>query len=503
MFATQLPRIRGISIALAAIVLTCFAAAPLAAGRPQPGGPAASPPAAPPPALSPEVHHFDSIGLALNLPLDARMEATRVGGRTTAAIRANDATWMISLQVHDTANEQATIAEALDQTIALIQESYGKIDRDREVITSTKAEVLDRIDDLRIGEQPAARVYIRTPGADGSPMFRGYTIFKPLPRQFVVFELIAPAAAADNARAVYELTVASAAFRDPTLIAMERGAGVKAGVNLLAGFSADDWESLLDGRERWFRHFRPAPGGGQADAEELGYRSIRAWKGQLGEIDPGKGSQRWGAAEREQGYLCRVAGRILVQDGPSNFDGIADFEGIYFLSPDRDREAWYLRTVIRDMKGDEVTQAAESAFRHEDELEVSISASGQPTRTIRPLILGEGYTSQVESHLMPFILARSGLVADFAFYVYQSASETIALRRDSVERDSGGGGGAAGALIITTQYRAEEEPRRAILNAEGQITRMEAADGALWEPSTPEKLHAIWKKKGLPTGSSR
>lgn len=486
------PKNRGIRAVLSALVLA-ISAVPAAS---QPQTPEA---AAPPPALSPEVHHFDSIGLSLNLPLDARMEATRVGGRTTAAIRADDATWMINLQVHDTANEQATIAEALDQTIALIQESYGKIDPNRQVIKSTRAEVVERIDDLHIANQPAARVYIRTPGPDGGAMFRGYTIFKPLPKQFVVFELIAPNASADKARAIYELTIASAAFEDPTLVAMERGAAVKAGVALLGGLTTADWDALLDGKERWYRNFRPAPGGGQADAEELGYRSIKAWKGRLGEIDPSKGRQRWGAAERQEGYLVRVAGRILVNNTPSNFEGSADFEGIYFLAPDRQTEAWYLRTVVRDLKGEEVTQASESAFRHDDELEVNISASGQPTRTIRPLILDEGYTSQVENYLLPVILARSGLAADFAFYVYQSASETIALRRDSVERESAAGG----ALTITTQYRAEEQPRHAIMNAEGQMTRMEIPDGSLWEPATPEKLHAIWTKKGLPTGAGR
>lgn len=496
MFSIAIPKNRGIQAVLPAFLLaiSALSAAP-ASGQPQ-TPPKAAPP--PPPALSPEVHHFDSIGLSLNLPLDARMEATRVGGRTTAAIRADDATWMINLQVHDTANEQATITEALDQTIALIQESYGKIDPNRKVIKSTRAQIVERIDDLHIANQPAARVYIRTPGPDGGAMFRGYTIFKPLPKQFVVFELIAPDAGADKARAIYELTIASAAFEDPTLVAMERGAAVKAGVAVLGGLTTADWDALLDGREHWYRNFRPAPGGGQADAEELGYRSIKAWKGRLGEINPGKGRQRWGAAERQEGYLVRVAGRILINNAASNFDGSADFEGIYFLAPDRQTEAWYLRTVVRDLKGEEVTQASESAFRQDDELEVNISASGQPTRTIRPLILDEGYTSQVENYLLPVILARSGLEADFAFYVYQSASETIALRRDSVGRETPGG-----ALVITTQYRAEEEPRRAILNAEGQMTRMEIPDGSLWEPATPEKLHAIWTKKGLPTGTGR
>ncbi len=481
------PLFRGFSALLAAVLLAL--PAPAAAQQASPDLPA----------LSPEVHHFDSIGLSLNLPLNARMEATRVGGKTTAGIRAEDGTWMISLQVHDTANAQATIGEALDQTIALLQETYGKVDKERQFIKATQAEVVDRIDDLRIGDQPAARVYIHTPGPDGTGLFRGYTIFKPTARQFVVFELVAPEGAAERARAVYELTVASATFRDPALMALERGAAVKAGVSLLAGMAVDDWNALLDGRERWFRHFQPAPGGNQTDAAELGYRSIRAWKGRLGEINPSKPRDRWGATELQEGYLARVAGRVLIDDNVSGFDGIADFEGIYFLSPDRHNEAWHLRTVVRDMKGKEITQATESGYRHGDELEVNIAAAGQPTRTIKPLILDEGYTSQVESHLMPFIMARKGIVADFAFYVYQSASETIALRRDSVKRDSAPGG----ALIVTTQYRAEEEPRTAILNREGQITRMETADGAVWEPSTPEKLHAIWRKKGLPTGTPR
>jgi hypothetical protein len=245
--------------------------------------------------------------------------------------------------------------------------------------------------------------------------------------------------------------------------------------------------------EQFHRLYRPAASGAPGDATELGYRSLRFWRGKRGEVDPDHKAAEWKGSENDAGYLCQLTVRLL--DGANIIDTVAR----YFMTPDRKSESWSLVMVRTDPKGREIGRWQETGARADKDMRVLVVQPSAKTRPIEPFIQGEGYISQFESYLLPALLMRKavkeGLETEFGFYSYRSESENIALRRDNVFRDSQNGG----VWTITTKFRDDTRPQRSIFNDKGEFKRTELPDGRIWEPIQLNDLMRLWQSKQLPT----
>ncbi len=488
------------------------AKSPKAPAAPRPTPPAAPSTATPTPAkpnipaksanpglveLADEAFHLDSVGLSIRLPTDTRAQATKIGDRASVQIMPTDNTWIINIQTPLTSNPNATVKEAADQTLALLQGSHGVVDPDQKNVMETQARLIDRTGHLLINQQPAERLYVTTPRTDATRLVKGYTIFKPAPKQFVVFELIVPEPEFARVRGVYETTIATASFADPAAVAAARGALVKAGVALFAGFTPADYSAALDSQVRWYRLFKPAPGGADMDATELGYRGLKFFKGQRGEINPEKPRNRWTSADEQEGYMVFLQARVL--DGADTIDTVARC----FMTPDRHEEAWSVRMIKADKRAKELGRWTETGARVADDLNVAVNGPGNDDRPIRPFIQGEGYLSQVESYLLPSLLLRAAtknrIQGDFGFYTYRSDSEAISLRRDTLARDPAAGG----TWTIATRFHEDSTPQRSTFTDKGDLIRTDLGDGRFWEPTDLKTLLALWQKKGLPIKAGR
>ena len=438
--------------------------------------------------LSKDPFRLESVGLTMYLPAEATAEATRIGGKMTAQILPADRTWLMNIQTPQTSDPTSTIKEAADQTVALLQGAVGILDRNEVNVLETKAQILERVENLQLRGGPAERIYVSLPAVDGTRIVKGYTIFKPSDRQFVVFELITPEPEFARAKGVYETTVATAEFVDPVALAANRGQSVKAGVALLSRLDPKDYEALLDGQERWVRLYVPAPSGSPRDAEEVGYRGMTFWKGYRGEVDPDRPRSRWTAIDRQEGYLVRVRARIIQGND------FLDSEGIYFMTPDRREETWSMQMAVRDAGGKQIGLWREVGVRADSQMTVSVEQTGQPPRRVQPLIEGEGYLSQFEAFLLPRLMIRAGVETEFGFYTYRSESETISLRRDELSRDAGG------TWTIRTKFREDVPAQVSVYTEEGELVRTDRGNGQVVTPVQLRQLEELWRSKGLPTG---
>ncbi|MBX3385907.1 MAG: hypothetical protein KF768_05000 [Phycisphaeraceae bacterium] len=442
-----------------------------------------------------EAFHIDEVGLSVRIPLGCRLESTRIGDIRTAQIMPADGGWIMNIQTPRTERGQTSLADAADHTIRLLQGSVGVLDPEQKVVLQTRARVLERSNNLRINDRDAERFYVSLPRADDVQLVKGYTIFQPSPTQFVVFELIVPESSFGAAKGIYETSVATAKFLDAELVSQERGMAIRAGQELLRLVTPADYDRWLDGQERWYRLSRPAASGAAIDAEEVGYRGVKLWKGQRGEVDPRRNKAAWTRADRQQGFLASVRGRVMTPQGP------ADSEAVYFMAPDRSEEAWSIRMVLRDRaSGRELVTAQELGARTMQDLNIVIEQSGQPPRTLKPYFKSDGYISQVDMLLLPRIFADQGVQSDFAFYGYQPQLEGVSMRRDRVSR---AGRGTNVIWTVETNVSEDSPTQTGTFNHKGESLRVTTGEDMVWEPTDIEQLLRLWQQKGLPTSPIR
>lgn len=435
--------------------------------------------------LSDEPVVIDALGLALSVPLNAVVHATFIGSEAATRIELPDQAGVISVQRKQTSNLELELGEIGDGIVADFERRFGKIGAGGRV-ASTLAEVLERVR-LNVDAKPADRIYIAHPRQSGGPdSVRGYTIFQREPGEYVIFELLTTLDKLDRARPMYETSIGTASFKEMADVNARRGMAIRAGVAVFEQLEPEDYKAVFDGTERWHRLYTPARTGVDADAKEHGYRRVRAWIGQRGEIDRDKPKTRWNAADEEMGYLVSVESRQLVNNL------VWDVIATYFMSADRGQEAWSIGMTIR--AGDQRERYSEIGGRAGDRLSILVKNPSDGDRVVHPLIQGDGYVNQVESLMLAPLLIRAGIGADFAFYAYQSKFETIKLRSESVERPDSAGG----LWTITTRLNEDAPPQVATYHADGTLDAIRMPGGRVWEPIELERLFRLWKQKQLP-----
>lgn len=444
--------------------------------------------------FAPDPYRIDGLGLSIQLPEGSTTQLTRDGSKTTSRILAPDQSWLINIESHQSGSTERSLAEVTDAIRDQALGSVGRMSDDGRLL-STRGGVLERQSGLNLKGGAAERVYVLIPGApaeqgraQATATVHGYTVFNPAPGRYVTFQLLVPEPAFKNVAPIYESIIATASFVDPAKLGAERQQAVATGASLFSQLTSEDYQAVLDtyakGKTRMDRLYQPSATG--ADDTELGYKRITAWKGQRGELDATRERARWTQTDKESGYVLKLEARIV--DAGVIYDTIS----MFFLAEDRSTEAWLVRGSKRE-KGP-VSTWTETGARDGNNMTVRIDPPSGPSQSFKPLIEGEGYISRLESALLPDLLMRKRLPGEYGFFVYQSESGTIRLRRDSLTQSDD----RAGLWTLTTRLNDDAQPQTTLMNERAELVRVELPEGRVWEPTKLDRLVSLWRRAGLP-----
>lgn len=436
-----------------------------------------------------------SIGMQIMIPSDARSQAEQLGDRVVARIIPDDQTWLIALETRKTENPEVGPMQAMDASIDGLREQFGARHirgRGTDIrdlgLADSATELIERRPGLVIGGVPAARFYMRIAADVDRILVRGYTFLQPRPGEFIVLEMACANDQFERARTIYETVVATTSFRNPESFLMDRAIAVRSGVEIINRLTPNDVRRVMPKQQQWYRLYEPAGTGVNTDDTESGYRGIKFWEGQRGEIDPSKRPAQFRGIERDEGFIVEVKGRTLEQSN------MIDFAGRFFMTPDRRREAWLVTTVIRDSTGREIGRATETGARTDNAMQIAVEIPGRENTVVQPKIDGDGYLSAFEAMLLPNILADMGIEGEFGFYTYRSNTESISLRRDRVARADA----PPGSWRISSRYGEAEEQQVTHVGPDGRVRSTTLPDGRRWDPIELQQLERLWRNKGLP-----
>lgn len=505
-------------IGLLTVALTAASLTPFAGGQPEkPKTPAPSPG---PVEFDSTPLKVESMGLTMLIPVGATSQAANVGAKATVRIqpapepgqKPGESTWMMDIQtigeLPDPAadpkaaqNQPLDNAVMADRSIKEILKSFGKVDRQGNVIDS-QAKLILREKNLKIkrGEAgqvlSAERFYVSFPQGDAR-IVRGTTICQIAPGRFATFSVFVKEQDFVKTRPVYEAMVGSATLSDPAAVGLARAALIEAGKQALANLNEADYRAIIEARgERWDRLYKIPPGGGDALAVERGYRRTRVWVGHKGELDPGRDPAKWKKAEEAEGYLVSYEYRLLTDPDHPPSDGkwnMSDGTAMYFVSLDGKDEMWVIRQTDRGPNARPGTNK-ETGARLDNKMQITIEGPGTAPTAIKPLFNPEGYISQVQTFLLPQLLVRAGASANYGFYCYQSGTQKVQLRTDSLSQSLD----RPGVWDMKVKLTEDSPEISMTLNDKGDVLRSELSGGWVWEPTTKEKLVSLWQRKGLP-----
>ncbi len=465
-----------------------------------------------------EPFRIDSIGLSVSLPVRSTLHSLPNGINTRATIRdaakPGECRWLINVESLSVDDPNFTLAKAAERSLArLMGEAASAHPPAPKPGDSTpppspaasptaKGQLLSQIRNLRIAgvSSPGERFYValRVPENPKDRVVHGVTIFQAGPGQFVAFELICGQDLLVDGQRVYESMIATARIEDPAQLESARRQLVTTGSAFITRLTPADFEAAVNQPAQFYRLYKPAPGGAASDATERGYRSVRFFKGTRSQIDATGGDPRAGATN-PSGYLADVSARLLERaSGIGGEFQVVDIQGLYFVSLDRREEAWSIRTAVRMSASRPPVVYSELGTRTDRIMTVTVTRPGKTETTAnRPTVPAEGYLSQVECFMLPRLLLGSGVEADLGFYSYQSLTESITLRRDSIAQEAA----MPGVWKITSRPRENAVPTTYLFRPSGELIRADMPDEMVMEPVWPAELEKLWKSKGLPTGA--
>lgn len=429
---------------------------------------------------------IDALGLTIFLPVGATAETTSFGANATMGVQLPGDLGVLVVKGQRSTNPELTVAQVVDSIIEQLKRANGRQGMDGTLLATT-AELTERTDDLRVAGLAGERIYMRFPQEGNDPeMVRAFSVFRVEPRQFIIFDLMTEAADLPAARMMYETTVGTMDLASRDALAARRAAGVENLQSVLAGHTPESLTALIEQNgERWERLFTPARTGDDMDAKEHGYRRLRMRTGVRGEVT-GRPERNWSVNDRREGYIVELDAMALE---PSLR---IDTRAVYFVTKDLEEENWTVNMALR--QGEITTESSVTGARSGTSMTVQLEQTGMPLTVTRPLIQGEGYVSQVLTHLMAPILVDHGQPGEYACYAYNPGTNSITLRRDVVERPAD----APGLIIVRSQPDDDTPAAKHLYNEKGEFMRSELHNNRVWEPITLERLVALWERKGLP-----
>ncbi len=428
---------------------------------------------------------LEAIGLEIFPQSGATSITQTLGGLVTATISLPDNASSVSIQRRTTTRDDLSLVEIegsiLERALDLPESITGITIDDQ--VKSRAGRSLGRSPTIPAAGRIVRPFYIRLKDAADTP-YRGFAVLKLAPRSFVLFQLFTDEAHFDDARNAFEVMLTTARPIDADPLNSKLADAVRAGIAALASLGPEAYDAVIeDFPDQFERIYRPAPGGAEADEKEVGFRRIRAWigsKADLADAEPHDDA-------RADGYILRIDGLVLLDDGRR-----ADSRGVYYLSRDRNQEAWSVTMAIR-AENAEPEVWTEIGARAGTSMSVQINEAGRSTHTIRPAIEGDGYISRLESYLLPQLLIRVGQPREYAFYTYDQSAESNRLRRASLARAPD----RPGVWRVTIR-QIDESFETSDYNQFGRLIRAETSDGLIKRPIEFDRLYKIWESKGLP-----
>lgn len=446
--------------------------------------------------------NFPILGITLRLPEGAILQTSELGtNRQSITLLAPGGEWTIRIldrRSGDRLSSPFEVATELQRELVSTRQAVDP--RTGRQAAAVSVEPIE--DDLTIGQAPAARFYAGFISTANQPVVAGYTIALGEPGRFLIFQLEAPSQQTTRATDLYERMLDTVEMRNPGDLAAQRVAAVRAGNAFLSSLPASEYLAALP-REpvRWMRTVTQDPSSTDG-FREVAYQRVEMRTGKRGELNPSKPSSRWSPSEMEDGVLVKIEARAVAPAGSGL--QIVDSQSISWLKLDstgRGEEAWSLRMVLRERGRDSVY--SEVGARLGDQLVVTVNAPGAQPIEKSWKIPPEGYLSQAETHLLPRLLARAGVLTDMAFYAYSSSLNEIKLRTERLTRldpnDADDKLPPDAVWTLSSEITEGLAPRVLVLSSDGDTLQGRMPDQSRIAPSNPEEIRAIWRRKGLPT----
>jgi len=448
--------------------------------------------------MSPEPLALDPVGLELEIPANASGFRADRGEVPTLEISPSLGHWYLVIQApqqHVASSGRAGKAKAVDDLTDRILENLRasyRVDQSGTDTFKSRARVIAQRKSFEVAGRPASQFYVAFPEGDRERI-RMYTLVDAGAGQMVSFDLMCEPADQQEAHTAYLAMLATARFSGNTEVAARRAVAIETTESLLGMLTSVDYDhAIASVNDRWDRLSRPAQTGLAMDDTELGYRWIRAWKGQQGEINPERSDESWGEDDRREGYLVRMDGRMAQRSATGQWT-LIDTRVICFMSLDRQHEAWTASTTFRQGTQRPVTNT-EVGVRNGQEMK--IARRGSTSNTLQPAVPPRGYVNQVEFYLLPQLLVGQQVEATYGVYAYASGDTSVRYRQFDLEPSSGG----AIAWKLTTNLGDESRSVSVYDDAAGFLGS-DRGDGTRWTPSDRDRLLDLWRRKGLPTST--
>lgn len=434
--------------------------------------------------LSPNPVRLGDEGIYVRFPIGSQAQSTQLGGRFVAQVIDDGRRWALTVRLATSANEALTALDVTSAAETQLKAAHGYADGQGR--QQSLAESIMPTTGFTLSGAQAARFAIQAPSATGGEdHLQHYAAAAIGPGRFLTFDLRSTEPHAQIARAVFDAVLEGTDLGSVRASGVSRAVAVEAGIAWLKELSDDDLEQVLSSTgDVWMRLYKPA-----TDAQpeqELGYQRLRAWRGSEADIKnprPRRGGE---------GIVVQIIARTL-QPGAQGI-GTIDAESVSYVSRDLETEAWKVTLALREPGARRPSTWQSIGARTRTSMSVNIEDATRSVRTIRPQIEGEGYIPQPIALLLPRLLGVRSIDGSFGFYAFRSDAEAIVLRRDLVLP----AGDATDDRIIETRLGPDRPVQRTRVTRTGEIRSIELPDGSRWEPTTLERLVALWRAKGLP-----
>lgn len=451
-------------------------------------------PSAPTVELADSPLNLPGIALEIRLPLGSTSTQQSISREVFADVLGEDSLWRMTISTRTSSNKDLTPLDAATQIRDNLLESFSvtSVKPNERSALGTFAKTLDDVAPVAFRGGEAYRFLIEQPPTTPElpATVRGVAVVGIGPGQMLVWDLTAPRANYEAAKAALDATLAGLIAVDASLAVPEREVAIKTGHALVRGIAPERLRAVFnDHGERFYRLFRE--NGDTGTETEIGYRRVRAWAGKRSDVG---GAASLSAAEgKVPGYVVEIGARSLDEGGAGPDQMVYDSKGTYFVSEDFTKEAWNLVVVIK--RGKQSTTYTEVGAREGfEELLITTATPTGSNESFRLQIQEEGYLPMPMVLILPSVLAETKATGDVAFYTYRSDANAVTFRHDSIRHDT-----VNPDRYVHQSSVSLDSPRvTKQVSKDGLVFREDLPGGRVWLPTDVKELVRIWKAKGLP-----
>ncbi len=430
--------------------------------------------------LAPDPVVLDALGVSIRPPGGALVQ--RIPGSNQYVI--NDSQdpprYLIRVQSMISSTPSSTPAEQFDDHLRFLHERGAQY------------RVLVERDDP-VGGQPAKIAYVAMPMEGGLTAITGWCMVQTAPNMFVVFSLLSSGVDFGAVEPLLDRSFETVSLQTLEAISAARAERLERGAAAIATFTPARLKQLTDGRQRWFRVYKP---GGAADGSdrELGWIVMKVFEADRDEVKPGTPPRP--REQAEMGLMVALDAKMLI-DGDATHT--VDVQTRIWMAWDRSSETWTIVSTERQAKmvrSWEQTGWRTAPSPGEPRSVLHVINSTRSTRDPFQWQIPSGaYLNQAEVILLGRLLPRDGSVdGELSFYCYDGKLNRMPQRQDRWTREPDGR-----CTLVTRPFQEGPEYTQ-LFSPSGERLRRIDPDGVVTEATELEDLRRLWKSKGLPTG---